>query len=262
MTTSDRFDTLELRRTASFVTIMLDRSEALNAINARLLEEVSHVLDRVADDEGVRGLIISGAGDRAFAAGADVNEFAAGTLWDVRRQVAVGQALFERVERLGKPVIAAVNGLALGGGCELAMACTYRLASTAAKFGQPEVRLGLVPGFGGTQRLRALVGRSQATRLILTGETIDAVEALRLGLVDEIVAPDHLLDRAEQLLAAMTAHAPLATRLALEAINGPAGSDRAFAAEALSFALCSTTGDMREGVAAFRDKRPPTFAGQ
>jgi enoyl-CoA hydratase len=215
-------------------------------------------------DASVRVVILTGAGEKAFVAGADINELAALTPDAGKAHAELGQRVFELVERLGKPVIAAVNGFALGGGCELAMACTVRLAADTAKFGQPEVKLGLTPGFAGTQRLPRLVGKGRAMELVLGGAMIDAAEAFRIGLVNRVVPAAALLDEARALARAWAANAPVAMRYAMEAIAH--GLETSFAegsfVEASLFGLAFATDDMREGTRAFLEKRTPEFRGR
>ncbi|MGA7384606.1 MAG: enoyl-CoA hydratase-related protein [Methylocella sp.] len=258
------FETIlyEKRKTTAYVT--LNRPKVMNALNRKAISELHAAFEDARDDSQVRGIIITGAGDRAFIAGADIGELAQATPIDAERQTRAGQALLNLIEHLGKPVIAAVNGLALGGGCETALACTIRLASANAKFGQPEVKLGLIPGFGGTQRLARLVGKGRALQLILTGAMISAEEAHRIGLVNEIVEAANLIGRAEGILAEIGANAPLAVGYAIEAINlGLEGSlPEGLALEGKLFALCAATEDKREGTAAFLEKRPPKFEGR
>jgi enoyl-CoA hydratase len=210
----DHFDCIVYEKKGSTAYITVNRPQAMNALNKATVAEITEAMTDARDDAGVHGVIVTGAG-RAFVAGADIGELAALDALAAERSTAVGQSLMSLIENLGKPVIAAINGFALGGGCELAMACTLRIASEQAKFGQPEVKLGVIPGFGGTQRLPRLVGKGMALQLILTGEIIDAQAALRSGLVNEVVPADALLSRAQQVLDAITANAPIATRLAL-----------------------------------------------
>jgi enoyl-CoA hydratase len=244
--------------------VTLNRPQVMNALNQATIIELTMAFADAREDDDVRGIILTGAGGKAFAAGADISELAKATPIDAEEQARSGQQLTLLIETLGKPVIAAVNGLALGGGCELAMACSLRLATAEARFGQPEIKLGLIPGFGGTQRLARLIGKAQATQLILTGETISAADAYRLGLVNEIVPSDQLLARAEEILRHIGKNAPLAVRYALKAIsegiNLPirAGMDL----EGALFALCASTEDMHEGTVAFLEKRHPVFKGR
>jgi enoyl-CoA hydratase/carnithine racemase len=244
--------------------VTLNRPNVLNALNKATIAELSEVFNEARDDAGVRGLILTGSGDKAFAAGADISEMANDTPTEAEDKTRRGQRLTTLIENLGKPVIAAVNGFALGGGCELAMACTIRLAVETAKFGQPEVTIGIIPGYGGTQRLPRLVGKGRALQLILSADMIDAQEAYRIGLVNEIVAKDNLIPRAEAILNKINANAPTAVKLAIEAANR--GLDVSLAEglniEASLFTQCFATEDRKEGVAAFREKRKPNFKGQ
>src|SRR5208282_1279619 len=216
------------------------------------------------DDAEVRGVILSGAGDKAFIAGADISELAHVSAVEAERSSSFGQGVLTLIENLGKPVIAAVNGFALGGGCETAMACTIRIAAENATFGQPEVKLGLLPGGGGTQRLPRLVGKGRALQLILSGEMISAQEAYRIGLVNEIVPAASLIARAEEILQQISANAPVAVRLSLEAVNKGMDTSQSegFALEASYFGLCAATDDKKEGTSAFLEKRAPQFHGR
>lgn len=258
------FKTITYAARQSVAYITLNRPAVMNALDQAMLVELRKAFGLAREDGEVHGVILTGAGDKAFAAGADISELASTTSVLAREQTARGQALTLLIERLGKPVIAAVNGMALGGGCELAMACSLRLATPEARFGQPEIKLGLIPGFGGTQRLARLIGRAAATQLILTGETITAADALRLGLVSEVVAADQLIARAEEILHRIARNAPLAVRYALAAIGqGLDGTvAQGMALEGSLFAVCATTEDMREGTAAFLEKRPAVFKGR
>jgi enoyl-CoA hydratase/carnithine racemase len=244
--------------------VTLNRPKVLNALNAATIAELNEVFEDARDDAAVRGVILTGAGDRSFAAGADIGEMVEDTPAEAEAKTRQGQRLTTLIENLGKPVVAAVNGFALGGGCELAMACTIRIAVEAARFGQPEVNIGMIPGYGGTQRLPRLVGKGRALQLILTGEMIDAQEAHRIGLVNEIVPSADLIARAEAILNRIEANAPVAVKLAIEAANR--GLDLSLAEglniEATLFAQCVATKDMKEGVAAFREKRKPRFLGR
>jgi enoyl-CoA hydratase len=246
-----------------FAYVTFNRPKVLNALNKATIAELNEVFKDARDDVAVRGVILTGAGDKAFAAGADIGEMTNDTPGDAEDKTRHGQRLTRLIENLGKPVIAAVNGFALGGGCELAMACTIRLAVETAKFGQPEVTLGIIPGYGGTQRLPRLIGNGRALQVILTGEMIDAQEAHRIGLVNEIVPSANLIARAEAILNRISANAPVAVKLAIDAANR--GLDSTLAEgldiEATNFAKCVGTQDMKEGVAAFREKRKPKFQG-
>ncbi len=248
-------------------TVTLNRPDVLNALNAQLLHDLETVFTLLTANAAVRAIVITGAGPKAFAAGADIAELSdlgKQTETGPGEQVALrGQAIFRRIETCGKPVVAAINGFALGGGCELAIACTVRIASDAARLGQPEIKLGLIPGYGGTQRLPRLVGRSAALKLILTGEMISATEALRIGLVDELVPAAGLLARAHALASSMAALAPLAVAAAMEVVDAGEGLpiEQALALEASAFGRLTGSADMREGVAAFLEKRAATFTG-
>ncbi|MDR3618745.1 MAG: enoyl-CoA hydratase-related protein [Paludisphaera borealis] len=244
--------------------VTLNRPKVLNALNKATIAELDEVFKDARNDPAVRGVILTGAGDRSFAAGADIGEMVDDTPVEAETKTRQGQRLTTLIENLGKPVVAAVNGFALGGGCELAMSCTIRLAVETAKFGQPEVTIGIIPGYGGTQRLPRLVGKGRALQLILTGEMIDAHEAHRIGLVNEIVPAADLISRSEAILNRIDANAPVAVKLAIEAANR--GLDLSLAdglnIEATLFAQCVATEDMKEGVAAFREKRKPRFLGR
>jgi enoyl-CoA hydratase len=244
-------------------TVTINRPDKLNALNDTVITELGEAVAVIEGDQAVRGVILTGAGPKAFVAGADIAELSRQGPLDGRARALVGQAVFRRLERLGKPVIAAVNGFALGGGCELAMACHLRIASDRAKFGQPEVKLGIGPGYGGTVRLPRLVGRGRALELLLTGEVIDAQEAYRIGLVNRVVPGDRLLAEAEALLRTILGNGPLAVRLCLEAVDAglEIPSEEAHRIEANYFGLLASTQDMREGMAAFLEKRPPAFRG-
>jgi enoyl-CoA hydratase len=258
------FENLTCRRSGPIAIVTIDRPKALNALNQATLAEIRHVLQDAANDPSVHGVIVTGAGDKAFAAGADINEIASASPQEAHALARNGQAVFDLVEGLGKPVIAAINGYALGGGCELAMACTLRIAVETARFGQPEVRLGVMPGFGGTQRLPRLVGKGRAMQIILTAENIDAHEAHRIGLVNEVVEPALLMSRAEGLLSTIIANAPLAVRSSMEAVNAglETGQAQGLALEGALFAACAGTDDKREGTTAFLERRRPLFSGR
>jgi enoyl-CoA hydratase len=220
--------------------------------------------EEARDDAEVRGVILTGAGDKAFIAGADISELAHVTAVEAERSSSFGQGVLNLVENLGKPVIAAINGFALGGGCETAMACTIRIAAENAKFGQPEVKLGLLPGGGGTQRLPRLVGKGRALQLILSAEIINATEAYRIGLVNEVVPTADLIPRAEAILKQIFANAPIAVQYSLEAVNKGLDTSQAegLSLEASFFGLCAATEDKKEGTTAFLEKRPANFHGR
>jgi enoyl-CoA hydratase len=236
----------------------------LNALNQRTWQDLRAAFEDARDDATVRGVILTGAGDKAFIAGADISEIAHITAVDAERSSRYGQDVLTLVENLGKPVIAAVNGFALGGGCETAMACTIRVASEHARFGQPEVTLGIIPGGGGTQRLPRLVGKGRALQLILSGAMITAQEAYRIGLVNEVVPATDLIPRAEAILKQIFANAPVAIRFSLEAVNRGLETSQAegMALEASLFGLCAGTEDKDEGTQAFLQKRAAKFKGR
>ena len=244
-------------------TITVNRPDKLNALNDATIAELGRAIDEANAREDVAAVLLTGAG-RAFIAGADISELESQSPLEAQRRARVGQAIFRRFETSPKPTVAAINGFALGGGCELAMACHVRIASEKAKLGQPEVKLGIVPGYGGTQRLPRLVGRGAALKLLLTGDMIDAAEAHRLGLVDQVVAPEALVDTARALLTTMGANAPLALAGCIEALNR--GQDvpleEGCTIESDFFGLLSSTTDMKEGMRAFLEKRAPTFTGR
>jgi len=255
---------IRLDKRPPLATITLDRPKILNALNAATLAELDAALDDLAGDISIRAVLLTAAGDRAFAAGADIKELTPLTAEQGRAFALRGQAIFRKVETLGKPVIACIQGFALGGGCELAMACTLRIAADNARLGQPEVKLGIICGYGGTQRLPRLVGRGAALKLLLTGSPIDAHEAFRIGLVDEIVPAAQLIQRAEALALEIVANAPLAVAETLRAVDQglDLSLDDALEREAAGFGhLCGTV-DKAEGVEAFLNKRPPIWSGR
>ena len=257
-------ENLLIERDAAVLVVTINRPKVMNALNAPLLAELSAVIDEAGADADVRALVITGAGEKAFVAGADINELAQQTPVAGRDRGRFGQGVFDRIERLGKPVIAAVNGFALGGGCELAMACTMRLAADTAKFGQPEINLGLIPGYAGSQRLPRLVGRGRALELLLSGHSISADEAFRIGLVNRVVPAAQLQTEARALAHTLASKAPIAVRYILDAVARGLDMPLADAQdyEATLFGLVSTTEDMREGTRAFLDKRKPEFKGR
>jgi len=251
----------EAKGPIAYVTV--NRPEVLNALDSETWWGLQRAFEDARDDPAVRGVILTGAG-KAFIAGADISELADTTAVEAQRKSRFGQSVLDLIENLRKPVIAAVNGFALGGGCETAMACTIRIASEKAKFGQPEVALGLLPGGGGTQRLPRLVGKGRALQLILSGETISAQEAYRIGLVNEVVPAEQLIPRAEAILQKIFANAPIAVAYSLEAVNKglDIGQAEGLALEASFFGLCAGTEDKKEGTDAFLAKRAPQFHGR
>ena len=257
------YETLLVEVRDRIATITINRPDKLNALNDATISDIGSALDALLADSAVGGIILTGAG-RAFVAGADIAVLASQGAVDARERARQGQSVFRRIEMSPKPVIAAVNGFALGGGCELAMACHVRIASESAKFGQPEVKLGITPGFGGTQRLARLVGRGRALQLLLTGEQIPAAEALRIGLVNAVVPAGDLLTTARTMMTQMLANAPLAIALCIEAVDRglDMSVDEGCALEANHFGLLAATEDMREGMRAFLEKRPAQFSGR
>src|SRR5919106_2698280 len=255
--------TLTFDLTDGVARVTVNRPDKLNALNAIVMAELGDAVTRIETDAAVRGVILTGAGNKAFVAGADIAELSEQGPTGGQTRALVGQQVFRRLERCGKPVLAAVNGFALGGGCELAMACHLRIASESAKFGQPEVKLGIGPGYGGTVRLPRLVGKGRALELLLTGQMIDAQEAYRIGLVNRVVPADPLMSESEQILRSILENGPLAVRACLEAVDTglDVGVDEASLLEANLFGLLSGTADMREGTAAFAAKRTPAFKG-
>ncbi|HKB07731.1 MAG TPA: enoyl-CoA hydratase-related protein [Candidatus Polarisedimenticolia bacterium] len=244
--------------------ITINRPEKLNALDRRTMQEIDRIVTAAGDDPSIGVLILTGAGEKAFVAGADIGELSSQTPVEGTAYARAGQAVLTRLERLGKPSIAAINGYALGGGLELAMACTLRLASESAKLGQPEVALGIIPGYGGTQRLARLVGAGRALELILTGEPIDAREAHRIGLVNRVVPAADLLPAAESTARTILTRGPVAVRYALQAVHEglQMTQDEGLSMEAALFGLSCATEDMREGTRAFVEKRKPVFKGR
>ncbi len=259
-----RFENVLYDKRAGIAYVTVNRPKALNALDTPTWTDLRSALEDARDDVDVRGVILTGAGDRAFIAGADISELAHVTAYEAQQSSRFGQGVLDLIENFGKPVIAAINGFALGGGCETAMACTIRIAVEGAKFGQPEVKLGLLPGGGGTQRLPRLVGKGHALQLILTGEMISAQEAYRIGLVNEIVPAAELIERAEAILKTIASNAPIAVRLSLEATNKGAETSQSEGQllEASYFGLCAATEDKKEGTSAFLEKRAPRFQGR
>jgi enoyl-CoA hydratase len=258
------FDNLLLDRDAAVATVTINRPKVLNALNAQTLDELRRAMLDVKHDAAIRVVILTGAGDRSFAAGADINELAEQRPDSARQLALTGQHVFNIIENLGKPVIAAVNGYALGGGCELSMACTLRLAAERARFGQPEIGLGLIPGYGGTQRLPRLVGKGRALEMMLTGASITASEAERIGLVNKVVPFEELMPTARALAATLATQAPIAMGYIIDAVNRGLQMPLAegCAHEATLFGLVAATEDMREGTRSFIEKRKPVFKGQ
>jgi enoyl-CoA hydratase len=257
------FENLLVSRDAGIALLTINRPQVLNALNIRTLDELRHAVIELKEDTDVRAIVLTGAGEKAFVAGADISELATLSPAAMKDHALRGQHVFDLIENLGKPVIAAINGFALGGGCELAMACTLRIASDSARLGQPEINLGLLPGFAGTQRLPRLVGKGVALEMLLTGRHVTAEEALRIGLVNRVVAASSLLSDARAIATDLVAKAPVAVRYILDAVNRglETSFDKGQFLEATLFGLIASTSDMREGTRAFLEKRKPTFTG-
>jgi enoyl-CoA hydratase len=258
------FDNLLFERDGAIAVITLNRPSVLNALNVPLLTDMARAVTAIESDPDVRALVITGAGDKAFAAGADIRELASFTPGEARAHAAFGQGVFSRIQHLQKPVVAALNGFALGGGCELALSCTLRLAAETARIGLPEINLGFIPGFGGTQRLPRLVGTARALDLLLTGRIVSAGEALEMGLVNRVVPSADVLQAARALATELASKPEHAVRFVLEAVLS--GMDMPFGrgqqVESALFGLVSDTADAKEGTAAFLEKRAPRFSGQ
>ena len=258
------FENVLVERDGAVAVITINRPKVLNALNSQTLDELRGVILDLTHDAAVRVVILTGAGEKSFVAGADINELSVLTPDGGRDHALRGQGVFDLIEHMGKPAIAAINGYALGGGCELALACTIRIAADTARLGQPEINLGLIPGYAGTQRLSRTVGRGRALELLLTGDQISAAEALRLGLVNRVVPAADLMAEAKRLAVTLASKAPIATRYILEAVHQglemPFPEAQVF--EATLFGLAASTEDMREGTKAFLEKRRPDFKGR
>lgn len=253
--------TILLERKQQIATITINRPDKLNALNVQTKSELGRILDELKSDASVNAVIITGSGEKAFVAGTDIGELTGLTADTGREFSEGGQRVFDQIENLGKPVIAAVNGFALGGGCELALACHIRVASENAKFGQPEVNLGIIPGYGGTQRLARLVGRGRAMEIILTGDPLDAAEAFRIGLVNKVVPLKELLPACEAIAGKIAAKGQVAVRLSLKAVNMTEETNLTDGQqlEASLFGVCCGSEDFHEGTRAFLEKRKPAF---
>lgn len=258
------YNTLHTYLTDNILTITINRPDKLNALNKTVMAELDEVVTEIYVNKEIKGAILTGAGPKAFVAGADISEFLGLSREEGEELAKKGQDIFFRIENAPKPILAAVNGFALGGGCELAMACHFRLCAPTAKFGQPEVSLGIIPGYGGTQRLTRIVGKGKAIELMLTGRMMDAQEALQTGLVNYIIETDELLTKAREILAIIGEKAPLAIARIIECANlaGEGGLGDGFLYEQEAFGECFVTEDMKEGASAFLEKRKPQFKGK
>ena len=258
------FDNLLLERDGAVAVMTINRPQVLNALNFSTIDDLRRAALALKQDAGVRAIVITGAGEKSFVAGADINELAVQSPAQGKELAQRGQHVFDLLENLGKPVIAAINGYALGGGCELALACTLRVAAESARIGQPEINLGIIPGYGGTQRLARLVGKGVALELLLTGKHITAAEALQIGLVNRVVPAASLLSDAKALAVELAGKAPIAVQYIIEAVNRglEVSFDKGQFLEATLFGLVASTDDMREGTKAFLDKRKPDFKGR
>ncbi|MGF1534697.1 MAG: enoyl-CoA hydratase/isomerase family protein [Bernardetiaceae bacterium] len=255
------FQTLSLASHAGILRLTINRPDKLNALNLLMMQELNDAIQLAEEDPNTRGVIITGAGTKAFVAGADISEISQLNELNARKFAERGQEIFARIEDLSKPVIAAVNGFALGGGCELAMACHLRVASENARFGQPEINLGIIPGYGGTQRLPRYIGKSRALEMLLTGDMISAQMALQWGLVNYVVTQGELLEKCESILAKVIQQPPVATAHLINTVNAVYRIENGFQVEANAFANCCGTEDFVEGTSAFLEKRKPNFKG-
>jgi enoyl-CoA hydratase len=258
------FDTLLLERDGACAVLTINRPKVLNALNTQTIDELRRAILELKHDAGVRAVILTGAGEKSFVAGADINELAVQTPIEGKEHARRGQQIFDAIEQLGKPVIAAVNGFALGGGCELAMACTIRIAADGARFGQPEINLGIIPGYGGSQRLPRLVGRGIALEILLGGDMISAQRAYEIGLVNRVVPAAELMTEAKKIAHALASKAPIAVRYIIEAVHqgleGPLGAGQFL--ETALFGAIASSADMKEGTKAFLEKRKAVWQGK
>jgi enoyl-CoA hydratase len=258
------FETLLVERDGATLLVTINRPKVLNALNSQTVAELHRVMRDARDDVAIRAVVVTGAGEKAFVAGADINELAILSPAQGQQHARAGQAVFDLIEQLGKPVVAAINGFALGGGCELAMACTVRIAAETARMGQPEINLGIIPGYAGSQRLPRLVGKGRAFEILLTGDMISAARAYEIGLVNRVVPPADLQVEAKKMASALASKAPVAVRYILQAVNHGLEMPLADAQflEASLFGLVASTEDMREGTRAFLEKRPGVWQGK
>ncbi len=256
------YSNLLIHNNDGIITLTINRPKALNALNQQTLNEIKHFFENTKNDTSIKGIILTGAGEKSFIAGADIKEFLSLDQGSGTQMAQNGHDIFFLIERFPKPVIAAVNGFALGGGCELAMACHMRIASPNAKFGQPEVNLGIIPGYGGTQRLIQLIGKGKAIELLMTADMINAEEALRLGLVNHVVAQEELIEKSSKIIATIATKAPVAIAKIVECVNAYYNNEPdGFMAEIAAFGRTAGTADFQEGAAAFIEKRKANFKG-
>jgi enoyl-CoA hydratase len=258
------FETLLVERDGAVAVVTINRPKVLNALNTQTIDDLERAMRDLQQDDAVRAIVLTGAGEKSFVAGADINELSVLSPAEGQRHGRRGQSVFDQIEHLGKPVIAAINGFALGGGCELAMACTIRLAADSARLGQPEINLGIIPGYAGSQRLPRLVGKGRALEILLTGDMVSATRAYEIGLVNRVVPAAELLAEAKKLATTLAAKAPLATRYILEAVHHGLEMPSADAQvlEGTLFGLVASTEDMKEGTRAFLEKRPAAWRGR
>ena len=255
------YETISAELTDKIYIIAINRPDKLNALNKTVIRELGEAIDEVYKNPLIRAAIITGSGSRAFAAGADIRGFAGLSKEEGKSLAKQGMDVFFKIENAPKPIVAAVNGFALGGGCELAMACHFRICSETAQFGQPEINLGLIPGYGGTQRLTRYIGKGPALEVILTGNAISATLALQYGLVNHITSPDELMNKTKSILLQIISKAPLAISKSIAAVNAADGNSDGYTLETRLFGECFATEDMKEGIAAFLEKRSPVFQG-
>lgn len=257
------FKNLSLAQKEGLLLITINRIEKLNALNAKTLEEIRKAIQKAYDEKEIKGVVITGAGDKAFVAGADISEFTGISELNARKFAEIGQEIFRMIEMCPKPVIAAVNGYALGGGCELALACHMRVASDNAKFGLPEVTLGLMPAYGGTQRMTHLIGKGKAFELIMTGDMISAQEAREVGLINHLTSKEELMPKCMEILKKISERAPIAIAQVVECVNAAFDEEEnGYQTEANSFSICAKSEDFKEGTNAFLEKRKPVFKGE
>jgi len=256
------YETLTTELTDNIYTITINRPDKLNALNTTVIREIGEAVQEVYDNELIRAAIITGSGTKAFAAGADIRGFTGLTKEEGMALAKQGLDVFFKIENASKPIVAAVNGFALGGGCELAMACHFRICSDTAQFGQPEISLGLIPGYGGTQRLTRYIGRGAALEVMLTGNLISAPMALECGLVNHMTSQEELLNKTKSVLKIIISKAPLAISRCIAAVNAAMSNNDGYALETKLFGECFATEDMKEGTAAFLEKRKPIFKGR